>query len=115
MTEVPVADRTRLLSDNGPSYVSRAFRDYLKLVEIKHILAAPYHHTLKRAVNQVPYEMPSDLEEALAAFVVYYNYRRYHKALGNVTPAGMLKGRKELILQRRQGGEGSDDRQAKTS
>ena len=43
MTEVPVADRTKLLSDNGPGYISRAFRDYLKLVEIKHILAAPYH------------------------------------------------------------------------
>ncbi len=52
-------------------------------------------------MNQVPFERPSDLEEALAAFVVYYNYRRYHKALGNVTSADMLKGRKELILQRR--------------
>jgi transposase InsO family protein len=112
MTEVPVADRTKLLSDNGPGYISRAFRDYLKLVEIKHILAAPYHpqtngkleryhQTLKRDVNQVPYEMPSDLEEALAAFVNYYNYRRYHKALGNVTPADVLNGRKERILQRR--------------
>jgi hypothetical protein len=45
--------------------------------------------------------MPSDLEEALAAFVKYYNYRRYHKALGNVTPADVLNGRKERILQRR--------------
>ena len=43
MTEVPLADRTRLLSDNGPGYVSRAFRDYLNLVGIRHILAAPYH------------------------------------------------------------------------
>ena len=112
MTEVSVPDRTKLLSDNGPGYISRAFRDYLKLVEIKHILAAPYHpqtngkleryhQTLKRDVNQVPYEMPSDLEEALAAFVNYYNYRRYHKALGNVTPADVLNGRKERILQRR--------------
>jgi transposase InsO family protein len=112
MTEVPVADRTKLLSDNGPGYISRAFRDYLKLVEIKHILAAPYHpqtngkleryhQTLKRDVNQVPYEMPSDLEKALATFVNYYNYRRYHKALGNVTPADVLEGRKEGILQRR--------------
>ena len=42
MTEVSVPDRTKLLSDNGPGYISRAFRDYLKLVEIKHILAAPY-------------------------------------------------------------------------
>ena len=70
--------------------------------EIEHILAAPYHpQTLKLDVNQVPYEMPSDLEEALAAFVTYYNYRRYHKALGNVTPADVLEGRKEGILQRR--------------
>jgi hypothetical protein len=29
---------------------------------------------------------PADLEVAIVAFVSYYNYRRYHKALGNVTP-----------------------------
>ena len=43
MDQVPVTDRTRLLSDNGPGYVSRAFRDYLGMVGIKHILAAPFH------------------------------------------------------------------------
>ena len=43
MTEVPVADRTTLLSDNGSGYVSRGFRDYLRLVGIKHIRAAPFH------------------------------------------------------------------------
>jgi len=112
MTEVPVADRTSLLSDNGSGYVSRGFRDYLRLVGIKHIRAAPfhpqtngklerYHQTIKRDVKQVPYEMPSDLEAALAAFVAYYNYRRYHKALGNVTPADVLDGRRERIQQRR--------------
>ena len=112
MTEIPVADRTSLLSDNGSGYVSRGFRDYLHLVGIKHILAAPfhpqtngklerYHQTINRDVKQVPYEMPSDLEAALAAFVAYYNYRRYHKALGNVTPVDVLKGRRHLILLRR--------------
>jgi len=43
MTEVPMEDRTKLLSDNGSGYLSRAFRDYLSLVGIKHILAAPFH------------------------------------------------------------------------
>ena len=106
MTEVPVADRTSLLSDNGSGYLSRGFRDYLRLVGIKHIRAAPfhpqangklerYHQTIKRDVKQVPYEMASDLEAALAAFVAYYNYRRYHKALGNVTSADVLHGRRE--------------------
>ena len=63
------ADRTKLLSDNGPGYVSRGFRDYLGMVGIRHILASRfhpqtngklerYHQTLKRDVNQPPYEMP---------------------------------------------------------
>ena len=112
MDQIPITDRTRLLSDNGPGYVSRAFRDYLGMVGIKHILAAPfhpqtngklerYHQTLKRDVNQLPYETPSDLEAAIVAFVSSYNYRRYHKALGNVTPSDVLRGRREDILRRR--------------
>ena len=112
MTDVPVEDRTRLLSDNGAGYVSRSFRDYLHLVGIRHILAAPfhpqtngklerYHQSIKREVNQVPYELPGQLERAIADFVDYYNYRRYHKALGNITPADVLYGRREQILLRR--------------
>jgi len=112
MTEVSVEDRTRLLSDNGAGYVSRAFRNYLRLVGIGHILAAPfhpqtngklerYHQSIKQEVNQVPYELPGQLERAIADFVEYYNFRRYHKALGNVTPADVLQGRREQILQRR--------------
>ena len=109
MTEVPLEDRTRLLSDNGSGYVSRAFRDYLSLVGIRHIRAAPYHpqtngkleryhQSIKQEVNQVPYEAPGDLEEAITGFVDYYNNRRYHKALGNVTPDDVLHGRREEIL-----------------
>ena len=65
MTEAPLEDRTRPLSDDGPGYVSRAFRDYLGLVGIRHILAAPYHpqsngkleryhQSIKQDVHQVP-------------------------------------------------------------
>ena len=112
MTEVPVEDRTKLLSDNGAGYVSRAFRDYLHLVSIRHILAAPfhpqtngklerYHQTIKREVNQILYEFPGQLEKAITDFVEYYNFRRYHKALGDVTPADVLHGMRDQILQRR--------------
>src|SRR4030042_1874402 len=97
---------TALATSRGPSGTN------LHLVGIGHILAAPYHpqtngkmeryqQSLKREVNQLPYELPSHLEQAIADFVDYYNYRRYHKALGNVTPADVLYGRREEILQRR--------------
>jgi len=113
MTEVPVENRTRLLSDNGAGYVSRAFRGYLNLVGICHILAAPYHpqtngkieryhRSIKGELSLLPYEMPGELKKAITDFVDYYNYRRYHKALGNVTPADVLYGRREEILKRRE-------------
>jgi RNA-directed DNA polymerase len=112
MTGVPVEDRTKLLSDNGPGYVSRAFRDYLRLLGIRHILAAPfhpqtngklerYHLTIKHEVNQVPYDVPSNLDAAITGFVRFYNFERYHEALGDVTPDDMLNGRREGILNRR--------------
>jgi len=51
-------------------------------------------------VNQIPYEVPGDLEVATLGFVDYNN-RRYHKALSNVTPDDVLRGRREGILIRR--------------
>jgi len=112
MDTVPVQDRTRLLSDNGSGYVSRAFREYVQVVGIRHILASPfhpqtngklerYHRTLKDDVNQVPYEVVEDMEAAIRGFVEFYNYRRYHKALKDVTPSDVLEGRREEILARR--------------
>ena len=59
-----------------------------------------YHQTLKRDVNQLPYDMPSGLEAVIVAFVSPYDYRCYHKALGNVTPSDTLRGRRENILRR---------------
>lgn len=112
MTDVQVEDRTRLLSDNGSGYISKAFHEYVQLVGIRHIFAAPYHpqtngkleryhQTLKRSVNQILYDVPNDLQCAIEKFVDFYNYRRYHKALKDITPSDMLAGRRDKILKRR--------------
>jgi transposase InsO family protein len=112
MTDVQVEDRTRLLSDNGSGYISKAFQEYVKLVGIRHIFAAPYHpqtngkleryhQTLKRSVNQLLYDVPNDLQCAIEKFVDFYNFRRYHKALKDITPSDMLAGRRDEILARR--------------
>jgi putative transposase len=112
MTDVPIEDRTVLLSDNGAGYISQQFNQYLRLVGIKHITASPfhpqtngkierYHRTLKGEINQVPHDMPGELKEAIRAFIEYYNYQRYHEGLGNVTPYDVYTGRHLEIIQRR--------------
>jgi putative transposase len=45
--------------------------------------------------------MPSDLEKAIAAFIEYYNYRRYHEGLGDVSPYDVYTGRHLEILSKR--------------
>jgi putative transposase len=112
MIDVPLEDRTVLLSDNGSGYISQQFNEYLRLVGIGHITASPfhpqtngkierYHRTIKGIINQVPYEMPSDLKQAIGAFIEYYNYRRYHEGLGNVTPCDVYTGKHLELIQRR--------------
>ena len=112
MTDVPLEDRTVLLSDNGAGYISQQFNQYLHLVGIRHITASPfhpqtngkierYHRTIKGEINQVPYDMPSELKQAIRAFIEYYNYRRYHEGLGNVTPYDVYTGKQHEIIRRR--------------
>lgn len=112
LAEVPLRDRTALLSDHGPGYLSRTFAEYLRLVGLRHIVAFPYHpqtngkieryhRTLKSQVNLLVYDTPTALKRAVASFVDYYNHRRYHEGLGNVTPADVYYGRREEILRRR--------------
>jgi len=112
MTDVPVEDRTALLSDNGAGYISRQFGEYLRLVGVRHIVASPYHpqtngkieryhRSIKGELSLLPYQMPGELGEAIAAFIDYYNYRRCHEGLGDVTPYDVYTGRHPEIIRRR--------------
>lgn len=56
---------------------------------------------MKGSINLIPYEMPSELEEVIRAFVEYYNYQRYHEGIGNVTPYDVYTDRHHEILRQR--------------
>jgi putative transposase len=110
--QVVVKHRPRLLSDNGPCYLSKELKEYLNKQKMEHTRGAPYHpqtqgkieryhRSMKNVVKLENYYYPWDLEKAIGQFVDYYNHQRYHESLDNVTPADMFYGRYEEIMDRR--------------
>ena len=62
-----------------------------------------YHRTIKNVVKLENYFFPDDLRIKIAEFVDYYNNKRYHESLGNLTPADVYFGRdKQVKMQRHQ-------------
>lgn len=104
--------RPRLLSDNGPSYVSAELRDWLDDHGMDHTRGAPYHpmtqgkierwhRSMKNQVLLENYYLPGDLKARIKAFVEYYNTERYHESLNNLTPEDVYTGRGQTVLNRR--------------
>jgi len=108
-----VVQRPRLLSDNGPSYVSSDLAAWLSDKGMEHTRGAPchpqtqgkierWHQTLKNRILLENYFLPGDLKQQVAAFVDHYNHRRYHESLGNLTPADVYFGRGDIITLERE-------------
>ena len=111
--QVRVLHRPRLLSDNGPCYLSGELATYLERHGIAHTRGAPYHpmtqgkieryhRSMKNVVKLDNYYSPWELERAIGRFVEHYHHRRYHESLENVTPADAFHGRRREILTRRE-------------
>jgi len=109
LDQVRVVHRPRLLSDNGPCYVSKALGAYLTQHGLTHTRGAPYqpmtqgkieryHRSMKNVVKLDVYYSPWELERAIGRFVEHYNHRRLHESLQNVTPADVYEGRQSTIL-----------------
>ncbi len=105
-------NRPRLLSDNGPCFKSGDFKQYLKDNGVTQVFGAPYHpqtqgkieryhRTMKNVIKLENYYSPDQLREQIESFIDYYNNRRYHESLDNVTPADVYYGRSERILKKR--------------
>jgi len=108
-----VIHRPRLLSDNGPSYISAELAQWLDERDMGHVRGAPchpqtqgkierWHQTLKNRILLENYYLPGALEIKIDAFVQHYNHQRYHESLGNLTPADVYFGRGPTILLQRE-------------
>jgi transposase InsO family protein len=113
LNTVKVKHKPRLLSDNGPSYISGDLADYLDKHDMTHTRGRPYHpqtqgkierwhRSMKNQVLLENYYSPSELKSRIGEFVAYYNYERYHESLKNLTPADVYYGRGQTVLDRRE-------------
>jgi len=108
--------RPRIISDNGPQFIARDFKQFIRLAGMTHVRTSPYypqsngklerwHGSLKRECIRP--SCPADVDEArgrVAQYVDDYNHVRLHSALGYITPADKLNGLEKVI---------ADDRDAK--
>jgi putative transposase len=103
----------RIISDNGPQFVAKEFKEFIRLCGMTHVKTSPYypqsngkierfHKTLKG--DCIRTETPLCLEDArrvVARYVEHYNTVRLHSAIGYITPQAKLEGRDKEIFAAR--------------
>jgi transposase InsO family protein len=106
-------ERPRIISDNGPQFVSKDFKQFVKLCGMKHVRTSPYypqsngkieryHRTIKS--DCIRPGTPLNLEDArriVTRFVQEYNEVRLHSAIGYVTPLDKMSGHESVIFAER--------------
>ncbi len=105
--------RPRIISDNGPQFIAKDFKEFIRVCGMTHVKTSPYypqsngkierwHKTLKGDCIRVL--TPLSLDDArriVADYVVHYNTVRLHSAIGYVTPQDKLAGREQEIFTAR--------------
>jgi len=105
--------RPRIISDNGPQFVAKDFKEFIRLAGMTHVKTSPYypqsngkierwHQTLKG--ESIRIKVPLSLDDArriVTDYVTHYNSVRLHSAIGYVTPQDKLDGRDPEIHRHR--------------
>lgn len=103
----------RIISDNGPQFTSREFKEFVRISGMSHVRTSPYypqsngklerfHGTIK--AECIRPKTPLSLEDArrvVEHYVRHYNEVRLHSAIGYITPSDKLHGREKQILAER--------------
>ncbi len=106
-------EKPRIISDNGPQFIAKDFKEYIRLTGMTHVRTSPYypqsngkleryHKTIKS--DAIRPGAPHTLDEAralVAKFVEHYNTVRLHSAIGYITPADFVAGRGPTIWAER--------------
>jgi transposase InsO family protein len=105
--------KPRIISDNGPQFISKDFKEFIRISGMTHVKTSPYypqsngkleryHKTIKSTCIRVNTPLSlDDCQRLVTDFVGNYNNRRLHSAIGYVTPADKLQGRAETIQSER--------------
>ena len=105
--------KPRIISDNGPQFIAKEFKAFIRLFGMTHVRTSPYypqsngkierwHRSLKE--DCIRPDTPLSLEDArrcVSRFVDHYNTVRLHSAIGYVTPKDKLEGREAEIFAER--------------
>lgn len=103
----------RIISDNGPQFIAKDFKEFIRICGMTHVRTSPYypqsngkierwHKSLKSECIRPG--VPLSLENArnlVTEYVEYYNTVRLHSAIGYVTPKDKLEGHDTEIFAQR--------------
>jgi putative transposase len=103
----------RIISDNGPQFIAKDFKEFIRVAGMTHVRTSPYypqsngklerfHKTIKGECIRV--KVPLSVEEArriVTDYVEHYNTVRLHSAIGYITPKDKLEGRDQAIFDER--------------
>jgi len=101
--------RPRIISDNGPQFIARDFKEFIRIAGMTHVRTSPYypqsngklerwHKSLKsECIRPGTPLSQQDAERLIQQYVDHYNNVRLHSAIGYVTPMDMLAGRQKEI------------------
>ncbi len=99
----------RLISDNGPQFIAKDFKEFVRRAGMTHVRTSPYypqsngkierwHKTLKGDCIRVQVPLaPDEARRIVADYVQHYNHVRLHSAIGYVTPHDRLLGHDDAI------------------